>query len=231
LLRIENIKKSYGNKIALQIDELQIRPGEIVGLVGNNGAGKTTLFNAILDLIILDEGTIFSKKKDVSISEDWKAYTGSYISENFLLDFYTPDEYFRFVAGLRNINSTKLSQFLDQFDELFNNEIRGIKKYIRDLSKGNQKKTGIVAALIGNPELIILDEPFANLDPTTQMRLIDMVKHFSHEDRTILISSHDLSQVTDTSDRIILLESGLLIKDLKKTDETLVELEGYFKVL
>lgn len=230
MIRIENIEKSYSQILALKIKELIINPGEIIGIVGNNGAGKTTLFNGILDLIRLDTGTIYSQAKDVSLTEDWKSYTGSYISENFLLDFYTPDEYFKFISGLSGISDSELNSFLDQFNEIFNNEIRGVKKYIRDLSKGNQKKTGIVGALIGDPTLVILDEPFANLDPTTQSRLKHLITTFSNPAKAILISSHDLSHVTEVSDRIILLENGRVIKDLQKTEETLAELELYFNV-
>ncbi len=230
MIRLEQVKKTYQGQTALEIENLACHKGEIIGVVGNNGAGKTTLFNAILDLIRLDTGTAYSKDEDVSASELWKSYTGSYISEQFLLDFYTPDEYFTFISQLHQISQIHLDQFLLQFDELFNQEIRGVKKYIRDLSKGNQKKTGIVGALIGDPEVIILDEPFANLDPTTQIRLKHIIKSISDPDKTILISSHDLSQVTEVSDRIILLESGQVIKDLQKTAETLKELELYFNV-
>lgn len=231
MIRLENITKTYGDKVALNVQELSINAGEVIGLVGNNGAGKTTMFSIILDLINPNSGVAYSKDKSIAGSENWKAYTGSYISENFLLEFLTPDEYFKFISELHHFSSDDLSTFLDQFDDLFNNEIRGVKKYIRDLSKGNQKKTGIVAALIGEPEVIILDEPFANLDPTTQIRLKTTIKNLKSPDKTILISSHDLTHVTEVSDRIILLENGLVIKDLIKTEETLKELEAYFQVI
>ena len=230
MITIEQVKKSYNRQIVLDIHELNIQAGEIIGLVGNNGAGKTTLFSAILDLIRLDHGTITSKGTDVATSEHWKAYTGSYISENFLLDILTPDEYFSFIGDLHKIDKNELHTFLHQFEELFNHEVLGVKKYIRDLSKGNQKKTGIVASLIGDPEVIILDEPFANLDPTTQIRLKNTIRNIQNPEKVILISSHDLTHVTEVSDRIILLENGKLIKDLRKSAETLQELESYFQV-
>jgi len=231
MIRLENITKTYGEKVALDVQGLSINAGEVVGLVGNNGAGKTTMFSIILDLIRPNSGTAYSGGEPIVGSEHWKPYTGSYISENFLLEFLTPDEYYKFISELHQFSAGDLSAFLDQFDDLFNNEIRGVRKYIRDLSKGNQKKTGIVAALIGDPKVVILDEPFANLDPTTQIRLKTTIKNLKSSDKTILISSHDLSHVTEVSDRIILLENGIVIKDLIKTEETLKELEAYFEVI
>jgi len=231
MIRLENIKKTYGLKVALDVADLEINAGQVVGLVGNNGAGKTTMFSILLDLINPNSGVAYSQGLPIASSEHWKSYTGSYISENFLLEFLTPDEYFKFISELHHFSSSDLTNFLNQFDDLFNNEIRGVKKYIRDLSKGNQKKTGIVAALIGEPEVIILDEPFANLDPTTQIRLKTTIKNLKSPDKTILVSSHDLTHVTEVSDRIILLENGVVIKDLVKTEETLKELESYFQVI
>ena len=139
------------------------------------------------------------------------------------------EEYFYFVGELRKISKNDIDIFLEQFSDLFNGEILGGKKYIRDLSKGNQKKVGIVGALIGSPKFIILDEPFANLDPTTQIRLKKIIKNLSQtKDVTVLVSSHDLQDLTEVSDRIVLLEKGLVIKDIKKTKKTLKDLESYF---
>lgn len=227
-IRLEGITKQYRGKVVLDVPYLTFKPGEVVGLLGNNGAGKTTMFSVILDLIKPDTGQAYSGEEAIALSEHWKPYTGSYISENFLLDFLTPDEYFKFIAELNQVNATDLNTFLSSYDDLFNGEIRGVKKYIRDLSKGNQKKAGIVASLIGDPDVIILDEPFANLDPTTQIRLRNVLTGLKSSDKTILVSSHDLSQVTEVSDRIVLLEKGAIVKDLIKTEETLKELEEYF---
>ena len=119
---------------------------------------------------------------------------------------------------------------MSQFEDFFNGEILGGKKYLRDLSKGNQKKAGIIAALMGEPKVIILDEPFANLDPTTKIRLKKIIKDLSnYKDTTILISSHDIQDVTEVCERIVLLEKGELIRDINTSEETLKELEEYFK--
>jgi len=230
MIRFDNILKQYNNTVALNIPELEIPAGIICGIVGNNGAGKTTMFSLLLDLIKANKGQVHSDDVIVSKSENWKSYTGSYINESFLLEFLTPEEYFEFVGDLYGWNKTTLKPFLDQFSDLFNNEILGGKKYIRDLSKGNQKKVGIVGALIGDPQVIILDEPFANLDPSTQNRLKQMIKEMKNSQRTILISSHDLNHVHDVSDRIIVLETGELVMDINKDESSFSKLKEHFQI-
>ena len=166
---------------------------------------------------------------NVRESEDWKSFTSAYLDESFLIGYLMPEEYFYFIGELRGVSKREVDRFLNQFEDLFNGEILKGKKYIRDLSKGNQKKVGIVAALIGEPEVIILDEPFANLDPTTQIRLKKIIKKLSQDRNiTVLISSHDLQDVTEVSERIVLLEKGKIVRDIKTSKETLKELESYF---
>ena len=164
-------------------------------------------------------------------SEDWKTFTGSFIDESFLIGYLTPEEYFDFIGDLRGMNKADVTKFLNQFDEFFNGEIVGKKKYLRDLSKGNQKKVGIVAAMMGNPQVVILDEPFANLDPTTQIRLKILIKELiKNKEVTVLISSHDLTHVTEVCERIVVLDKGNVVKDIQTSTETLKELESYFSV-
>lgn len=229
MIKIRNITKTYSKETVLKIDYLDINSGQTFGLVGNNGAGKTTLFSALLDLIKPTTGEVLNNGINVRTSEDWKSFTSAFLDESFLVSYLMPEEYFYFVGELRSFSKKQVDEFLKQFEDLFNGEILGGKKFIRDLSKGNQKKVGIVAALIGDPEVIILDEPFANLDPTTQIRLKKIIKTLSQKvGVTVLVSSHDLQDVTDVSDRIVLLEKGLVIKDIKKTKKTLQDLETYF---
>ncbi len=224
-----DLSKKYGKKTVLNIPSLEIPKGQSFGLVGNNGAGKTTYFNLILDLIQPTTGKIMNNDIQVNTSEDWKPFTSAFIDESFLIGYLTPEEYFDFIARLRGVNQVDLTAFLKKFEELFNDEILGQKKYLRDLSKGNQKKAGIVAALIGQPEVVILDEPFANLDPTTQIRLKKTLKTINEESSsTLLISSHDLGHITEVCERIVVLNKGDIIKDLKTSDETLKELEHFF---
>ncbi|WP_411766101.1 ABC transporter ATP-binding protein [Winogradskyella sp. A3E31] len=229
MIHTENISKSYSGNTVLNIPSLDIPKGQSFGLVGNNGAGKTTYFSLLLDLIKPTTGKITNHEVVVDNSEDWKPFTSSFIDESFLIGYLTPEEYFYFIGDLRGQNKADIDALTSQFEDFFNGEIIGSKKYLRDLSKGNQKKAGIVAALIGNPEVIILDEPFANLDPTTQIRLKQILKDLAQKRGiTVLVSSHDLMHVTDVCERIVVLEKGEVVKDLETNPTTLKELEAHF---
>ncbi|MCM4155029.1 ABC transporter ATP-binding protein [Gramella sp. AN32] len=229
MITVTNLSKAYRGAKVLDIEHLEIPQGQSFGLLGNNGAGKTTFFSLLLDLIQPTTGSIFNKDVTVSESEEWKTFTSSFIDESFLIGYLTPEEYFYFIGELRNRNKADIDSFLEQFNDLFNGEILGRNKYLRDLSKGNQKKAGIVAALIGDPEIVILDEPFANLDPTTQIRLKKLLKDISvNTQTTILISSHDLIHVTEVCERIVVLDKGVVVRDTQTSAATLRELEEYF---
>lgn len=231
MIQINNISKVYNGTRVIYIENLMINKGESIGLVGNNGAGKTTLFSLMLDLIEPTTGEIELNGIKVNESEDWKKITAAFIDESFLINYLTPEEYFYFIGDLRGVNKASVDDFITQYDDFFNGEILGKKKYLRDLSKGNQKKVGIIAALIGDPEIIILDEPFANLDPSTQIRLKNLIKDLTqNKEKTILVSSHDLNHTVEVSDRIIALNKGELVKDIKTSTQTLEELEQFFAI-
>ena len=231
MITIDNISKKYGKAVVLNVETITIPKGQSFGVVGNNGAGKTTLFNILLDLIRPTTGKITNNNVEVNTSEDWKNFTGSFIDESFLIGYLTPEEYFEFVGDLRGMNKADVTAFIAKFDVFFNDEIIGKKKYLRDLSKGNQKKAGIVAALMGAPQVVVLDEPFANLDPTTQIRLKKILKELTdNKEITLLVSSHDLSHVTEVCDRIVVLDKGIVVKDIETSTATLQELESYFSV-
>ncbi len=229
MITTSNLSKKYNDTTVLNIENLEIPKGQSFGLVGNNGAGKTTYFSLLLDLIQPTTGHIENNGVLVHESEDWKPFTSSFIDESFLIGYLTAEEYFYFIGELRGQNKSDVDGLLSQFADFFHDEILNKKKYLRDLSKGNQKKAGIVAALIGNPEVIILDEPFANLDPTTQIRLKQIIKDLAEtKGVTVLISSHDLLHVTDVCERIVVLEKGEVVKDLATSTATLKELEAHF---
>lgn len=229
MIEIQSLTKRYKDTTVVNIEQLSIGSNESFGLVGNNGAGKTTLFRMILDLVKATSGTITINGKNVQGNDEWKKFVGSFLDEGFLIPYLTPDEYFRFVGNLHGYNAADLKFFLEKFEVLFHGEITGKNKYIGDLSKGNLKKVGIAASFIGNPQIIMLDEPFENLDPTSQIRLKELLQaERKLRQVTYLISSHDLNHVTEICERIVLLEKGQVIKDLRG-ESTLAELEAYFK--
>ncbi|MDB5159113.1 MAG: lptB 1 [Mucilaginibacter sp.] len=230
MIQIKELKKVYSGVIVVNIPQLEIKKGESVGLVGNNGAGKTTLFRMILDLIRPEAGEVLSNNEPVAGHEHWKNYTASYLDEGFLIDYLTPEEYFYFIGGLHQQTRAHVDDFLASYADFFNGEILKRGKYIRDLSKGNQTKVGIASCMLQNPELLMLDEPFANIDPTTQFRLKNMIKEANCTGVTTLVSSHDLNHITDVCDRILLMEKGKIIKDIATSSSTLAELEAYFAI-
>ena len=231
MIQVNQLSKTYNGITVLNIENLTIPKGQSFGLVGNNGAGKTTFFSLLLDLIPPSTGTIVNHSVQVNTSEDWKPFTAAFIDESFLIGYLTAEEYFYFIGDLRHQNKADVEALLAKYEEFFNGEILNKKKYLRDLSKGNQKKVGIIATLIGNPEVIIFDEPFANLDPTTVNRLKKIIKELADNPAvTVLVSSHDLQHTVEVCDRIVALHKGELVKDISTSAETLQELETFFAV-
>jgi len=245
MIKIENIKKAFGKTIASDIPSFTINDGDILGLVGNNGAGKTTLFRMILDLLKPDEGEVtltfpadsrFSKSEEPLVvnpatSEDWKDHTGAYIDDTFLIDFLTPEELFAFLGKVKGIPQAEIDERLAKYERLAAGEVFGQKKLIRNLSAGNRQKVGIISALIMRPKLVILDEPFNFLDPSSQNVLKHILTDYNRETgATILISSHNLAHTIDVSTRIALLEKGQIIRDMPNSEGSArAELETYFE--
>lgn len=229
MIKAINLTKTYGTQTVLNLENLEIPKGQSFGLVGNNGAGKTTFFSLLLDLIQPTTGQVLNNDIEVDKSEAWKPFTSAFIDESFLIGYLTPEEYFYFIGELRGQNKADVDAMLHPFEDFFHGEILGQKKYLRDLSKGNQKKVGIVASFIGSPEVIILDEPFANLDPSTQIRLKSIIRDLAQNNEvTVLVSSHDLIHVTEVCERIVVLNKGEIVKDIQTSTETLKELESFF---
>lgn len=230
MICIQNIKKSFGTKVACDIESLQIHEGEIIGLVGNNGAGKTTLFRILLDLLKPDNGEVTLKGINVQESEEWKNFTGAYINEQFLIDYLTPEEFFELLAKISGISKDEMKHRLEMFETFDNGELLGNGKLIRNMSAGNKQKIGIISALLTNPKLVILDEPFNFLDPRSQNVIKNILLEYgAKHNATIIISSHNLTHTIDISSRILLLENGKVIKDLNKQENWNVqELEDYF---
>lgn len=239
-IKIHNLRKCFGEKVAVDIADLHIGSGEILGLVGNNGAGKSTLFRLILDLIKADDGNVCMcgthkeehVEVDVSGTEAWKDWTGAFVDESFLIDYLTPDEYFQFVARISGCSDEELKDHYEKFDHFMAGEILGQNKLIRNLSAGNKQKVGIMAAMLLRPQVLILDEPFNFLDPTSQSAMKSLLRSYNENTgATILVSSHNLQHTVDICPRIVLLEHGKIVKDLDNADgRAQEELENYFQV-
>ena len=231
MITINHLKKAFGNTVACDIEQFKINDREILGLVGNNGAGKTTLFRMLLDLLKPDEGEVALFGINPAQSEEWKAATGSYIDEGFLIDFLTPEEYFAFIGKITDKTQEEVDERLKDFEKFAAGEINRKKKLIRNLSAGNKQKVGIISALFNNPKLVILDEPFNFLDPSSQNTLKHVLTEYNRRTgATILVSSHNLAHTIDISTRIALLEKGHIVRDLANADgNARAELENYFE--
>ena len=230
MITIEHLKKQFGETVACDIDQFTIQNGDILGLVGNNGAGKTTLFRLLLDLLQPDGGTVSINAINPAESEEWKQQVGAYIDEGFLIDFLTPEEYFAFLGKISGMTQQQVDERLKDFEQFAAGEVFGQKKLIRNLSAGNKQKVGIISALFRRPQIVVLDEPFNFLDPTSQLTLKHVLTDYAHETgATLLISSHNLQHTVDISTRIALLEHGVIIRDLPNSEgSATTELEEYF---
>lgn len=231
MISIENLKKTFGETIACDIPAFTINDGDILGLVGNNGAGKTTLFRLMLDLLRPDQGAVSINGINPASSEEWKKHVSAYIDEGFLIDYLTPEEYFDFLGKISGLDPEMMIQRLQKYEHFAAGEVFGQKKLIRNLSAGNKQKVGIISALIRETEIVILDEPFNFLDPTSQNILKKTLKQYVDETKaTVLLSSHNLQHTIEISTRIALLEKGQIVRDLSSIDlEAQHELEDYFK--
>lgn len=231
-MRVEltDILKRFGKKTALNVPSWNLGDGEIVGLVGSNGAGKTTFLRLVLDLLQPENGSVEINGRRVCGTTAWKAKTGSYLDESFLIGFLTTVEYLRFIGAVYGLKNGTTERALVQYRSFLPAQTDETStKLVRDLSTGNSKKVGIVAAMFTRPDLLILDEPFANLDPPSQIRLKQYILRLARENgTTMIISSHDLGHVTEICSRITLLDDGHVVRDEKTSSETLSELQSYF---
>ena len=230
MIKIDNLTKYFGENKALDIKQLHVTEGSIVGLVGNNGAGKTTMLRLVLDLCQANSGVVLSGGNDVSKSEDWKEYTGSFLDSGYLIEFLTPEEYFNLIGELNHVGKEELQARIAKFTSFMNGEILGKKKIIKNYSAGNKQKIGIVAAMITNPKVLLLDEPYNFLDPSSQMEMLRLLKEMNSEfGTTMILSSHNIELVSEISSRIILLEKGIVKKDITgSASEAIEELRAYF---
>lgn len=169
----------------------------------------------MLDLLKADDGKVIINDIDVSQSEDWKSITGAFIDDGFLIDYLTPEEYFYFIGKMYGLKKEEVDERLIPFERLMSGEVIGHKKLIRNYSAGNKQKIGIISAMLHYPQLLILDEPFNFLDPSSQSIIKHLLKKYNEEHQaTVIISSHNLNHTVDVCPRIALLEHGVIIRIL-----------------
>lgn len=229
-LKIEQLQKIYSGNIVLDIPSLDIQPGELVGIVGNNGAGKTTLLRLILDLISTSNGHVEIDGYKVNENQHWKKDTASFLDEGFLIGFLTPEEYFHFNGQTYGIDPDIINERLLEFTNFMSGEVLDTQKYIRQLSTGNKQKAGIIAAMMVNPPMLLLDEPFNFLDPSSQIIIKNLLRDQNRRlGNTMLISSHNINHLADICTRVILLEKGKIIKDISNNEKGKIqEIDDYF---
>lgn len=226
---LEHIVKSFDGVTVLSIDQWALDAGDVVGLVGSNGAGKTTFLRLVLDLLHPDSGEVRIDGRSVADDLEWRSRTGSYLDRSFLIEYLTVGEYCRFVGQAYGMTPEQSDHALEKYERFLPASAHDRTKLIRDLSTGNAKKVGITAAMFVEPELLVLDEPFANLDPPSQIQLKDYLAEMAaRDDRTMIISSHDLGHVTDVCPRISLIDHGTVVRDSRTSERTLAELKSYF---
>ena len=225
MIELKNISKKFKNKVALNDLSIEIKSGEIYGLLGANGAGKSTTLNLLLGFLSPDEGTIkLMDDKNKSIIERSKI---GYIPENVNLYPYLSGlenlDYFSKLAGLR-FNTKQLSDFLFECGL----EIDAYNKPISEYSKGMRQKVGIAIAYAKNAKLYLLDEPASGLDPLSSNELSVLLKKMSKKGATVLMASHDIFRVRETCNRIGILKNGSLIKEMNADDVSSSELENIY---
>jgi ABC-2 type transport system ATP-binding protein len=232
VINIANLKKTYNGVTVVDIPLLNIYRGEIAGIVGNNGAGKTTLLRLCLDLIRATKGTVRLNGIEIAKDDCWKKVTGSYLDTNFLIEFLTAKEFLYFTGEAYNLSHAEIDKRKNNFKKLMTDEILGNEKYIHELSSGNKQKVGIVSAMIIYPEILILDEPFNFLDPTSQFELKRLLKELNTVHKTtIIVSSHNTEHILDLSSRVILMEKGVILRDMSNDNKNAEnELRRYFEL-
>ncbi len=218
MLKVENVTKYYGNLLAVDNLSFEVEDGCIFGLLGLNGAGKTTTFRMIMGLIDDYEGniTLDSKKIDYSISDK----IGFLTEERSLLTKLNVYEQIKYYAILKGMKEDQIDKKLDYWLKRFNISEYKYKK-IKELSKGNQQKIQFISAIIHEPKLLILDEPFSGLDPINVELFKNVILEFKKKKTSIIFSSHRMEHVELFCEKLVILVKGKTVisgylKDIKE---------------
>lgn len=216
MIEVKNLVKKYSGNPALLGISFTADKGEIVGLLGPNGAGKSTTMNIITGYIEASEGTVTVDGFEIGKNPKEVKKRIGYLPETApLYTDMTVSGYLNFVCALKGVKSGRKEHIADIL------EITGLadcaKRLIKNLSKGYRQRVGIAQALVGNPQILILDEPTAGLDPAQILQTLDLIKTL-REDRVIIISSHVLSEISACCDRVLVINKGSLAADVKTSE-------------
>lgn len=227
MIHLQNIQKSFKGLKALNNLSLEVRPGEIFGLLGANGAGKSTTLNMLLGFLKPDEGKTSVNGIDTNFKAEMARKQIGYIPENVNLYPYLSGienlDYFCTLAGLK-YNKTELSNFLTTCGL----QQEAHNKRTETYSKGMKQKVGIAIAYSKNAKVYLLDEPASGLDPLASNELSMLLKKLASDGAAILMASHDIFRVREVCHRIGILKQGTLVKELRSNDVTANELEQLY---
>ena len=208
VLKLKNIRKTYQDLVAVDNLSFEVKDGEIFGLLGENGAGKTTTFRLIMGLLEPDNGSILldGQKIDYSITDQ----IGFVTEERSLLTKLTVKEQILYYGALKGMSNNEIIKELDYWLDKF--EIKEYEnKKIKELSKGNQQKIQFISAVINQPKLLILDEPFTGLDPINVKMLKDAVYELKEKGTSIIFSSHQMEYIEEFCEKLVILVKGKTI--------------------
>ena len=215
MLKVENITKKYGDNVAVDNLSFTVDEGEIFGLLGENGAGKTTTFRIIMGLLEPNEGKVTLDGKKIDYNET--DYIGFVTEERSLLTKLSVQEQIEFYGTLKGLDKKNITERLDYWLERF--EITSYKdRKIKELSKGNQQKIQFISAIINEPKLLILDEPFTGLDPINVKLMKETIYSLKEKGCSIIFSSHQMEYIEDFCEKLILLVKGKSILNGKLAD-------------
>lgn len=217
VIKLENIRKSYGKHAVLKGVNMQVNRGDIYGLIGRNGAGKTTIFKMILGLSEITEGTvsIAGSSNDRQLFAN-RSKVGFFVGARFYT-YLNARRNLKYFATVKGIPRRQQKEVIERVLEIVG--LQGVKKPVKTFSLGMQQRLGIANALLGNPEILILDEPTNGLDPQGIADVRHLVRRLRDEfNMTVIVSSHILGELEHTADRFGIVNEGIVVKEITQTD-------------
>lgn len=209
MLTLTNVTKSYGRHQVLHGIDMQVGKGQIVGLIGKNGAGKTTIFHSILKFVE-SQGEIYFDGEAINLATYERI--GYLPEERSLMPKLTIKDQVSYLATLKGLSKAQIAERLPQWMERL--QVKGkLTDKIKSLSKGNQQKVQLIATLIHEPELIILDEPFSGLDPVNTALLKEVILAEKKRGAAIIFSDHVMTNVEELCDAVVMIRDGLVVVD------------------